>query len=175
MTVALIGLGGAILGVLSGGGVQLFVAHRQRKADSRRAARLLFADLWIGSSAVRSLRDLEYWWAEEVKPRLEDWYRYREALAGGMWGPDFQTVDGAFTRIAELERWRVAGMEPADMVRDAREADEQAYRAAGLLLRHGFRHREYRAAVREMERWPRQDAAENGGEATEPVDDGNSQ
>jgi hypothetical protein len=150
MTAALIGLGGAILGVLLGGGIQLFVARRQRREQSRRAARLLFADLWLGASAVRSLRDIEYWWADEVKPRLDEGYRYREALAGAMWGPDFQTVDGAFTRIAELERWRLAGMKPEDMVSDARGADEQAYEAAGLFLRHGFNRREYRAAAREM-------------------------
>jgi hypothetical protein len=113
MTTALVGIGGAILGVLLGGGVQLLVAHRQRKVESKRAARLLFADLWIGSSAVRSLRDIEYWWGEEVKPRLDDWYRYREALAGGMWGPDFQTVDGAFTRSRSLSAGVWLGWRPS--------------------------------------------------------------
>jgi hypothetical protein len=59
-TTVLVGIGAAILGVLVGGGVQLYVAHRERLADSRRAARLLFSDLWVGASAVRALREIEY-------------------------------------------------------------------------------------------------------------------
>jgi hypothetical protein len=154
VTTALIGIGAAILGVLVGGVVQLYVAHRERVAASRRAARLLFSDLWIGASAVRSLRDIEFWWAEEVKPPLEDWRRFREPLAGAMWGPDFQTVDGAFTRIADLERWRLAKAKPEDVADEARVTAEQAKEAAALLLRHGFSRREYKAAAREVESWP---------------------
>jgi hypothetical protein len=154
MTTVLVGLGSAILGVLLGGAVQIYVAHRERDAAARRAARLLFSDLWIGASAVRSLRDIEYWWAEEAKPPLEDWRRYREALAGAMHGPDFQTVDGAFTRIAELERWRKAEMKPEDMVEEAQTAAAQAHQAAGILIRSAFSRREYKAAAREMASWP---------------------
>jgi hypothetical protein len=47
------------------------------------------------------------------------------------------------------------------MVSEAREAADQAYDAAGLLLSHGFSRREYRAAARELERWPREDSAES--------------
>lgn len=85
-----------------------------------------------------------------MKPPLDDWRRLREALAALMWRPDFQTMDGAFTRIAELERWRQADAEPGDMTDEARLAAGQAEKATGLLLRHAFSRREYRAASR---RW----------------------
>lgn len=68
-----------------------------------------------------------------------------------MWGPDFQTADGAFTRIAELERWRQANAKPEEMVAEARKTADQAHLAAGILIHNAFSGREYRAAAREME------------------------
>jgi hypothetical protein len=52
---------------------------------------------------------LGFWWTDESAPPLEDWRRYREVLAGSMYGPDFQTVDGAFHRVAPISN---AGGEP---------------------------------------------------------------
>ena len=154
VTTARVGIGGAIVGVPLGGAVQLYVGHRERQAASRGAARLLFADLWIGASAVRSLRDIESWWSKEVKPPLEDWRRYRQALAVAMWD-EISRPWTRLSRIAELERWRQADAKPEDLVDGDRETAKQAHQAAGVLIRHAFSGREYRAAVREMEQWPR--------------------
>jgi hypothetical protein len=68
-----------------------------------------------------------------------------------MYGPDFQTVDGAFHRVADLDRWRRAGLDPTDLVAEAKEAVEQLQEAGGLLLLKGFSGREFRALRAEMD------------------------
>jgi hypothetical protein len=151
METALVGLAGVLIGTLLGGGVQIAVNRHDRRMASRRAARLLFGDHWLASSAVKSLRDLEYWWSDEMKPPLDGWQRYREQLAGAMYGPDFQTVDGAFYRVAGLEDARRAGLKPADLRDEASVAYQQLYEAGGLLLVEGFRGRELKAMRAEME------------------------
>jgi hypothetical protein len=151
MGTALVGLAGVLIGTLLGGGVQLVVNWHDRRMASRRAARLLFGDHWLASSAVKSLNDLEYWWSDEMKPPLEGWHRYREELAGAMYGPAFQTVDGAFYRVAGLEDSRRAGLKPADVREDAELAYKQLYEAGGLLLVEGFRGGELKAMQAEME------------------------
>lgn len=150
MTAALIGLLGAVLGVLLGGGVQVGVGWIERRAAARRAARLLFGDHLLALVAVRSMAALGVWWSDESAPPLDEWRRYREALAASIYGPDFQTVDGAFHRAADLERWRQAGLEAADCVDAAREAARQFVDVGGILLTKGFGGREYAAMEREL-------------------------
>src|SRR5262245_42490267 len=130
---------GVVVGVLLGGGVQLFVTWRQRVWESRRAARLLFGDAWLAIVALRSMAALGVWWSEESGPRLDDWSRYREALAGAMDGPAFMTVDGAFHRAADLETWRKVGLDASGQEDDAREAVDQLHEALTLLMQEGYK------------------------------------
>ncbi len=78
-----------------------------------------------------------------------------------MSAPDFQTADGAFVRMTELEHWRQAGAKHEEMVGEARDADNQACEAAGILIKQGYSRGEYKAAARELERWPRDDSSED--------------
>src|SRR2546426_1230893 len=116
-----------------GGGVQVVVTRLDRRDAAKRAARLLFGDHYLALAAVRSMVALKVWWDEDSAPELRDWKRYREALAGSMYGPDFQTVDGAFHRVADLERWRRAGLKASDLVKDAKEAIDQLKEVGGIL------------------------------------------
>jgi hypothetical protein len=147
---ALIGLIGVAVGVLLGGGVQLLVAWRERVGASRRAARLLFGDHLLALAAVRSLIEVEHWWSEDSAPPLSDWRRYREALAGAMEGTTFITVDGAFQRVSDLERWRRLGLSASDQKEEAIEARDQLYEVGGLLLTTGFSGREQKRMQTEM-------------------------
>jgi hypothetical protein len=122
---AAIGLLGIVVGVLLGGGVQLLVAERERKAMSKRAARLLFADCQLCLDAVQWLKMGDRRWGPPNKPPLAGWRHHREALAGAMEGPAFQTVDGAFYRVANLDAWIETGDDLADIEIDAEEAAQQ--------------------------------------------------
>lgn len=68
-------------------------------------------------------------------------------------------MDGAFVRMTELEHWRQAGAKPEEMVGETR--DTQACEAAGILIKQGYSRGEYKAADRELERWPTDDSSEN--------------
>jgi hypothetical protein len=146
----LIALLGVIIGVLLGGGMQIFFAWWERRQAGRRAARLLFGDHYLALSAIRSMAALGVWWNEMAAPPVSDWKQYREALAGRLGSHDFQTVDGAFHRAANLETWRRAGLDALDMTDQANEAAEQMTEAGGILLVTGFSGRELQAAEKEM-------------------------
>jgi hypothetical protein len=135
---ATIGLLGVVVGVLLGGGVQLLVAWQERRATSKRAARLLFGDCQLCLEAVGWLTLGQRRWVSESAPPLEGWRRHREALAGAMDGPAFQTVDGAFYRVAGLVAWIETDDDLTDIEVDAEETTKQLKAAAGLLLLEGF-------------------------------------
>jgi hypothetical protein len=149
MTTALIGLLGVIVGVLVGGGVQVGVAWMERRAESRRAVRLLFGDCYFALNQLTNAAQ-GIWWDKATAPPLDGWRQHRAALAGAMDGPAFQTVDGAFQRVANIEKWRRTD-EVADIEEDAREAAEQLEGACGLLLIEAFSGRERRRMEQEME------------------------
>lgn len=150
MTAALIALAGGLVGVLLGGGVQVAVEERNHRAATRRAARLLYGDHLLALVAVRSFVGLAYWWSDESAPPLEDWRRYREALADKMSGRDFQTVDGAFHRVADLDRWRRARLAPDGFEGEGQEAVKQLERVGEILLRVGFKGKEHRELRSEL-------------------------
>jgi hypothetical protein len=150
VTTALIGVGGVVIGVLLGGGVQVGVEKLNSRAATRRAARLLFGDHLLALVAVRSMVGIGVWWSDETAPPLDDWRRYREALAGTMNGSDFQTVDGAFHRVADLERWRRAGLDAPSQADSGREAVAQLEEVGGILLQVGFKGNELKQMEREL-------------------------
>lgn len=135
MLTALIGLLGVIVGVLVS--VQLIVAARERKLESRRSARLLFADQLHATSAIEFLLEHDAWWSDEMAPPLEGWRRH--SFAGAMEGVAFLDVDGAFYRVAALERSRNLGVPPADARDDAQAALQMLEKAGDALLIEGFR------------------------------------
>jgi hypothetical protein len=138
MLTALIALLSAIIGVLLAGGMQLAIAARERKVESRRSARLLFAD-WLHSlDAVEFLLEHEAWWSDKMAPPLDGWLNHRPMFAGAMDGLAFIDVDAAFYRVAALERSRALGVRPTDAQDDAREAYEMLSNAGGALLLEGF-------------------------------------
>jgi len=148
---AAIGLLGVVVGVLLGGGVQLLVSRQERKAASKRAARLLFGDCQLCLDAVHWLTMGERRWGGPNKPPLEGWRHHREALAGAMDGPAFQTVDGAFYRVANLDAWVESDADLTEIEVDAEETVRQLQEARTLLLREGFSGSELERMQREMD------------------------
>ena len=134
---ALVGLLGIVVGVLLGGGVQLIVTWRERKNALRRAARLLYGDYWLALSAVRSVAEVGVWWNDKSAPPLEHWRRYREPLADSNGRACLQTVDGGFHRVADLDRWRQAGLTPGDVEDEVKETTEQLYEVGGCCSWRG--------------------------------------
>jgi hypothetical protein len=47
-----------------------------------------------------------------MKPPLDGWLRHALALAGGMRGSAFQTIDGAFYRVGSLATRRALNLVP---------------------------------------------------------------
>jgi hypothetical protein len=143
MGTAIVGLLGVVVGVLLGGGVQLLVSWWERKAQSKRAARLLWGDCQLCREAVGWLKqdDPRQWYPASM-PALDGWRKHREALAGAMDGPAFQTVDQAFYEVARLEAWIEHSDELTDLYLTAEDVDRQLREASKLLLLEGFSARE---------------------------------
>jgi hypothetical protein len=142
MTVAIVGLLGAVLGVLVGGGVQVGIARIERRSAARNAARLLWADHALALELVGSMVRRGQWWSDESAPTTANWHRYREALAGAIWGPGFVWVDGAFFAVDALERSRRDGVEAKDRAGAGRDAIKDLEEAGVILMRKGYRRKE---------------------------------
>ena len=138
MGTAIVGLLGVVVGVLLGGGVQLLVARQERKAQSKRAARLLFLDSQLCLQAVELLQGGDRRWYPPTTPALDGWRKHREALAGAMEGRSFQTVDSAFSAVARLDAFIEYNDDLQDFELSAEDAAQQLREASKFLLAEGF-------------------------------------
>jgi hypothetical protein len=71
--VAVIGVGGVLVGAASSGLVQALLARAERKRDGRNAARVMSMELHDAEKAVSDLRELRDW-----TQMITDWDAYAE-------------------------------------------------------------------------------------------------
>lgn len=109
MSSALFGFVGVIAGVLSSGGVQLFLGWRDRRRDARVAAAIVVADLAVSRLTLAALTKGEPPEETHLERLLESWQEERRALASGVSPAEFHTIAAAFEA---LERYIVGGRTP---------------------------------------------------------------
>jgi hypothetical protein len=104
--VAVIGVGGVLVGAASSGLVQALLARAERKRDGRNAARVLSMELHDAEKAVSDLRELRDWtqMITEWDAYAETWAQYRNPLASVLNTSGFAKVAAAFGCLASLKR-----------------------------------------------------------------------
>lgn len=101
MSSALIGFIGVVAGILTGGGVQWFLAGRDRKREARVAAAMIFADLAIAYRALEPLLAGNPPNAVRLDRYLERWQEERRTLAAGVSPLEFHLITLAFKNLEE--------------------------------------------------------------------------
>jgi hypothetical protein len=104
--VAVIGVGGVLVGAVGSGAVQATVARFDRRRSGRDAARVLAMELHEAEHAIGELRPLRDW-----KRIITDWDRfeaawqqYRDQLTHVVTTDEFGKVDSAFACMRVLSR-----------------------------------------------------------------------
>jgi hypothetical protein len=106
--VAVIGVGGVLVGAVGSGGIQAFLARGDRRREGRNAALALYMKLHEAETAIEELRPRRDW-----DDMITDWTSFEPVWAKNQGGlahvlstPDFVLVDSAFAAIASLSRSR---------------------------------------------------------------------
>jgi hypothetical protein len=102
--VAVIGVGGVLVGAVGSGAVQATVARFDRRRSGRDAARVLYLQLHEGESAIHELRPRRDW--GELITDWENfgvaWSQYRDQVTHVLNTPEFALVDSAFACMRTL-------------------------------------------------------------------------
>jgi hypothetical protein len=110
LLVAMIGVGGVVLGAFGSGAVQAYLAWSERERDARSAARILYMQLHTAEGAIEDLLRLQDW--DRMVTDWHDfgrtWDKHSEGLARTINTIDFHVVSSAFSCIASLARVRDA-------------------------------------------------------------------
>jgi hypothetical protein len=110
VTAAVFGLLGVVVGGLITAGVEMWMGLLSRRRNARAAARILFADIHYGRSLIRGSLQGNRWWPEAIKLPLDNWERYREALAVGIRLADWGVVAATYDNFELLERERAGAI-----------------------------------------------------------------
>lgn len=106
MLVAVIGVGGVIIGAVGGGIVQALLARGERRRAGRAAAVVLYVELHDAETAVSDLRELRAW--EEMITDWDayaaTWALYRDRLSSVLRTSRFAKVAIAFGCLVSLKR-----------------------------------------------------------------------
>jgi hypothetical protein len=150
--VALIGVGGVILGAIVSGTIQAAVARFDRRLDARSAARLLYMRLHEGAQAIEELRPRRDW-----AKMITDWDsfgvawdKHSEALARVLNTKDFEVVSAAFSGIASLTQARDKDAEKPPPAPFIVPDDQLALWAANAAAARDIAHR---ASFTHWEKW----------------------
>jgi hypothetical protein len=117
--VALIGVGGVVVGAVGSGGVQAYLARADRRRAGRIAARLLYMQLVGAVAAIEDLRRLRNW--DELITDWEAygsvWDRHSEKLTAVLSTKKSAQVSSAFECLASLTKARArAARHPAQPI-----------------------------------------------------------
>jgi hypothetical protein len=113
--VAVIGVGGVLVGAVGSGGVQAYLSRSDRRRDGRHAARVLYMEMHEGELTLLELRPRRDW-----NNMITDWdafgvawAQYRDQLTHVLSTERFAYVDSAFASIATLSRARTRDLAKA--------------------------------------------------------------
>ncbi len=104
--VAVIGVGGVLVGAVGGGVVQALLARGERRRAGRAAAVVLYIKLHDAEKAVSDLRELRAWgeMITDWDAYAAIWALYRDRLASVLNTSRFAIVAAAFGCLASLKR-----------------------------------------------------------------------
>jgi hypothetical protein len=105
--VAVVALVATIVGAVIGAAANYVIALRQERAarendkrrnatETKRATRLVYAELTIGAQAVSIALEQKEWWPDIVKVSSEEWEKYRGRLAPELTDKDWVTLVSAY-------------------------------------------------------------------------------
>jgi hypothetical protein len=102
--VAVIGVGGVVVGGLASGTVQSYLARSDRRRSGRNAARLLYMQLHNAEKALSDVRELRDWgkMITDWSAYGSAWDRHNEPLAHRLNTARFTAVSSAFACLASL-------------------------------------------------------------------------
>ena len=98
MTAAIFGLIGVLLGGLITVGSELLLQRRHEKADARAGLRLIEADLFDASAAMKIALKTD-WWAGGRPVPAEGWREHRAVLAGVFTRAEWQVIGLAMSWV----------------------------------------------------------------------------
>jgi hypothetical protein len=106
--VAVIGVGGVIIGAVGGGVVQALLARGERRRSGRAAAVVLYIELHDAEKAISDLCELRAWgeMITDWDAYAAIWALYRDRLASVLSTSRFAKVAAAFGCLASLKRSR---------------------------------------------------------------------
>jgi hypothetical protein len=121
-TVAVVALLATIVGAVIGGAASYLVALRQEHAarendkrrnaiETKRAARLVSAELTFGASAVSIALEQKEWWPDTVKVSSEGWEKYGGTLAPELTDEDWLKLVSAYIALNFFNNTRNAAIE----------------------------------------------------------------
>jgi len=113
--VAVIGVGGVLVGAVGSGGVQSYLSRADRRRDGRHAARIVFTTMHEAEATILAVRPRRSW--EAMITDWESfglaWSQYRDQLTHVLDTKQFAYVDSAFACMASLSRSRARDLAEA--------------------------------------------------------------
>jgi hypothetical protein len=101
-SVALIILGG-VIGAAATGGIQTWIASRQKRLDRKVAARAILGDLFMTESLIRGVLEYRQWpMAFDGSRPLETWKEIRRPFAAAVHGDEWAEADQGFGKLHQV-------------------------------------------------------------------------
>lgn len=141
MFIALAGIGGTLFaglgGTYLGARMEREAEGRREEIATRRAARLIDADLLAAETAARFCVERKKWWPNDVRLTSEGWQLYRDVIASKLPWDDWVAVVVAVSRVGDLQGLR----DSTHKIELAKVASTSAVRKPGAEAEHGRRRR----------------------------------
>jgi hypothetical protein len=94
---------GAVIGAAATGGIQTWIASRQRRLDRKIAARAILGDLFMTEGLIRGVLEHQQWpMAFDGARPLETWKEFRRPFATAVCGDEWVEVDRIFSRLHQV-------------------------------------------------------------------------
>jgi hypothetical protein len=94
---------GAVFGAAATGGVQAWIAARQRRLDRMVAARAILGDLFRTEGLLLGILEYEQWpMAFDSQRPLETWQEFRGPFAADVNGAEWLAVDNVFGTLHQI-------------------------------------------------------------------------
>lgn len=110
--IALAGIAGTLIaglgGIYIGARLERKAEDRREDVATRRAARLIDADLMLAETGARMCVEKKKWWVSDQRLTSEGWQQYRDVIASRMQWNDWIAVTVAVEAIGDLQGSRDA-------------------------------------------------------------------
>jgi hypothetical protein len=134
MDVALIGILGVVAGSLTTGGVQAWIARRQRLVDARAAARVVWGALSDAVNILNQSQSEKYWTTgiDRLDDMIAVWSEQRITLGRVVDSYGYRVVDTAFSVLRDIEATTTQAQDPVEGYNDVFEYKHHNWRMLAL-------------------------------------------